>query len=76
MSRVVLWWLGVAASAVMVIAALGTGSGTCADSVAPGASSCSRGGSGGLLLVGLAVATLSVVMLRRAYRAQRPGPPR
>ena len=71
MTRLVMWWLGLAGSVVVVVAALASQSGTCVDSADAAASSCRSGGSGGLLLFGLAATVLSVWMLRRTYRAQR-----
>jgi len=71
-----LWWICLAISGVLVVAALGTQSGTCVDSVVPNSSSCTSGGSGGLLLLGLAAVTLSAWMLRRSYRTQRVSRPR
>jgi hypothetical protein len=78
MSRLVLWWIALAASLLVVLAALVSKSGTCVDSATDAAaSSCSRtGGSGGLLLLGLAAFGLSAWMLGRAYRVQRPRDPR
>lgn len=76
MTRLVLWWIGLAASVVLVVVALVSQSGTCVDSTDAAASSCRSGGSGGLLLLGLAALTLSVWMLRRAYRSQRLNAPR
>jgi hypothetical protein len=74
-TRLVMWWIGLAASVVLVVAALANQSGTCVDSAAAG-SSCRIGGSGGLLLLGLAVMALSVWMLE-AYlphsRSHRPA---
>ena len=75
MSRLVLRWTGLAASVVVVVAALVSQSGTCADSADAAASFCSSGGSGGLLLIGLSALTVSVWMLTRAYRASRHGNP-
>ncbi len=71
MTQLVMWWAGLAASVVLVVAALTNKSGTCVDSVDAVASSCRTTGSGGLLLVGLVALGLSLWMLRRAYRAQR-----
>lgn len=76
MSRLGLWWIGLAASVVLVIVALASQSGTCVDSAEAAASSCRSGGSGGLLLLGLATMALSGWMLRRAYRSQRLNSPR
>lgn len=76
MTRLVTWWIGLAASVVLVVAALASQSGTCVDSADAAASSCSSGGSGGLLLLGLAAMALSVWMLRRTYRTQRLSGPR
>ena len=73
MVRIVLWWTGLAASVLLVVAAFVSQSGTCVDSSNAAASSCSRQGSGGLLLVGLAAFALSSWMLRRAYRVRRSG---
>lgn len=69
MNRLALWWIGLAASVVMVVVAFASQSGTCIDSTDPATSSCRSGSSGGLLLLGLAALTLSVWMLRRAYRS-------
>jgi hypothetical protein len=74
-TRLVMWWIGLAASAVMVIAALVNESGTCVDSADTAASTCRSGGSGGLLLLGLAALALSVWMLRRTYRTRRLSEP-
>ena len=74
MTRIVLWWIGLAASAALVVVAFGNQSGTCIDSADAAASSCTSQGSGGLLLAVLVMFTLSAWMLRRAYRAQRSGP--
>jgi hypothetical protein len=71
MTRLVMWWIGLAASVVLIVAALVSQSGTCVDSADAAASSCRSGGSGGLLLLGLAVMALSVWLLRRTYRTQR-----
>ena len=73
MVRIVLWWTGLAASVLLVVAAFGSQSGTCVDSSNAAASSCLSQGSGGLLLVGLAAFALSAWMLRRAYRVRRFG---
>ena len=75
MFRVVRWWIGVAASVAVVVVALMTGSGTCVDSADAAASSCTSGGSGGLLLIGLGALAVSVWMLRRTYRASRSVDP-
>ena len=75
MFRVVRWWIGVAASVAVVAVALMTGSGTCVDSAEAAASSCTSGGSGGLLLIGLVALAVSVWMLRRTYRASRSVDP-
>jgi hypothetical protein len=75
-TRLVMWWIGLAASVVLVVAALASQSGTCVDSANAAASSCRSSGSGGLLLLGLAAMALSVWMLRRTYRAQRLSGPR
>ena len=72
MTRIVRWWIGLAASVGLVAVAFGNQSGTCVDS-ANEASSCTSQGSGGLLLLGLVAVTLSAWMLRRAYRARRSG---
>ena len=71
MTRPVMWWIGLGCSIVLIITALASQSGTCVDSADAAASSCRSGGSGGLLLFGLAATVLSVWMLRRTYRAQR-----
>jgi hypothetical protein len=71
MTRKAVWWVGLAASVVLVVAALTNQSGTCVDSADAAASSCRTTGSGGLLLVGLAASGLSLWMLRRAYRTHR-----
>lgn len=71
MTRLVMWWIGLAASVVLVVAALGSQSGSCVDSADAAASSCRSGGSGGLLLLGLAGLAVSVWMLRRTYQTQR-----
>lgn len=76
MTRLVTWWIGLAASVVLVVAALASQSGTCVDSANAAASSCRSGGSGGLLLLGVAAMALSVWMLRRSYRTQRLSGPR
>lgn len=76
MTRLVMWWIGLAASVVLVVAAFVSQSGSCVDSANPAASSCTSSGSGGLLLAGLAALTLSLWMLRRTYRTQRPCRPR
>ena len=76
MTRLVMWWVGLAASVVLVAAALVSQSGTCVDSADPAASSCRGGFSGGLLLLGLAALALSVWMLRRTYRTHRLSGPR
>ena len=76
MTRLVTWWIALAASVMLVVAALAGQSGTCVDSADAAASSCRSGGSGGLLLLGLAVMALSVWMLRRTYRTQRLTGPR
>lgn len=73
MTRIVLWWIGLAASVLGVVVAFGNQSGTCVDSANAAASSCTSQGSGGLLLLGLVTFALSAWMLRRAYRAQRSG---
>ena len=73
MVRIVLWWTGLAASLLLVVAAFGSQSGTCVDSSNAAASSCSSQGSGGLVLVGLAAFALSAWMLRRAYRVRGSG---
>ena len=75
-TRLVTWWIGLAASVVLVVAALASQSGTCVDSANAAASSCRSGGSGGLLLLGLAAMALSVWMLRRTYWTQRLRGPR
>ncbi len=71
MFRVVRWWIGVAASVAVVVAALMNASGTCVDAADVAASSCTGGGSGGLLLIGLGAVAGSAWMLRRTYRAWR-----
>ena len=76
MTRLVMWWIGLAGSVVLVIAALASQSGTCVDSADAAASSCRSGGSGGLLLFGLVAMVLSVWMLRRTYKNQRVSGPR
>ena len=76
MTRLVMWGIGVAASVVPVVAALASRSGTCVDSADAAASSCKSGGSGGLLLLGLAALALSVWMVRATYRTQRLSEPR
>ncbi len=76
MTRLVMSWIGVAASVVLVVAALVSQSGTCVASADAAASSCRSGGSGGLHLLGLAGLALSVWMLRRTYRTQRLSGPR
>lgn len=76
MTRLAVWWIGLAASVGLVVVALGSQSGTCVDSADPGASSCRSGGSAGLLLLGLGAVALSVGMLRRTYRTQRLSGPR
>lgn len=73
MTRIVLWWTGLAASVVWLVLAFGNQSGTCIDSAIAAASSCTSQGSGGLLLVGLGALALSAWMLRRAYRFRRSG---
>jgi hypothetical protein len=70
-TRLVMWLAGLAASIVLIVAALTNKSGNCVDSADAAASSCSTTGSGGLLLVGMAALGLSVWMLRRAYVAHR-----
>ena len=71
MTRLVMWWAGLASSIVLVAAALTNKSGTCVDSADATASSCSTNGSGGMLLLGVAAFGLSLLMLTRAYRARR-----
>jgi hypothetical protein len=73
MVRIVLWWTGLAASVLLVVAAFGSQSGACVDSSNAAASSCSSQGSGGLFLFGLAAFALWSWMLRRAYRVRRFG---
>ena len=70
-TRLVMGWTGLAASILLVVAALTNRSGTCADSANAAASSCSTTGSGGMLLVGVAAFGLSLWMLRRAHRTRR-----
>ena len=76
MTRLVMWWIGLAGSGVRVVAALASHTGTCVDSADAAASSCRSGGSGGLLLFGLAAMVLSVWMLRRTHRTKRLSGPR
>ncbi len=76
MTRLVMWWIGLAGSVVLVIAALASQSGTCVDSADGAASFCRSGGSGGLLVFGLVAMVLSVWMLRRTYKTQRVSGPR
>ena len=73
MTRIVLWWTGLAASVVLLVVAFGNQSGTCIDSAIAAASSCTSQGSGGLLLFGWGAFALSGWMLMRAYRLRRSG---
>lgn len=71
MTRLVMWWAGLVASAVLIVAAMANKSGTCIDADDAAASSCGTTGSGGMFLVGVAAFGLSLWMLKRAYRARR-----
>src|SRR6476619_1868787 len=62
MTRLVMWWIGLTASVVLVVAALASQSGACVDSADAAASSCRSSGSGGLLLLGVAAMAMAAWM--------------